>query len=204
MRTAAGLSLLLPALVLAAPPGDPVAGKDKADTERCLECHSKTGDGQGYSTGSDGKFARLDGQQTGYIIKQIQDFRDGKRKHDFMQMMARGISDEDLADITAYFSALPSMSSGAATPEGAAQQLYLHGDAARQLPACVSCHGENGKGVAGLAPVIGGQGKTYLAQQLQDWRNGSRNNSAGGVMNQFAKPLSDAEIEALARYVSGM
>lgn len=181
-----------------------MAGRDKADTERCLECHSKTGDGRGYSTGADGKFARLDGQQPAYIVKQIQDFRDGKRRHEFMQMMARGISDADLADITAYFAALPPMASGAATPDGAARQLYLHGDAARGLPACADCHGEGGKGIDGVAPVIGGQGKAYLAQQLQDWRSGARDNSAGGVMNQFASPLSDAEIEALARYVSGM
>jgi cytochrome c553 len=58
--------------------------------------------------------------------------------------------------------------------------------------------------VAGVAPVIGGQGQRYLEQQLQDWRNGSRNNSAGGVMNQLAAPLTDAEIESLARYVSEM
>ncbi|SHN67649.1 cytochrome c oxidase, cbb3-type, subunit III [Duganella sacchari] len=198
------LLVLLPFLALAAPPGDPVAGREKADTERCLECHGSTGDGQGFSTGSDGKFARLGGQQYDYIVKQIQDFRSGQRKHEFMKMMATGISDADLADIAAYFAALPAMPAGAAPKNTTAQQLYQHGDAARQLPACTSCHGDSGKGIAGVAPVIGGQGKAYLEQQLQDWRSGSRNNSAGGVMNQFAKPLSTTEIEALARYVSEM
>jgi cytochrome c553 len=198
---------------LAVPPGDPVAGREKADTERCLECHGTAGEGQGFSNGTDGKFAKLGGQYPAYIVKQIQDFRSGKRKHEFMKMMAAGISDADLADIAAYFATLPAL---AGTPRAApaaaqdatahpvARQLYAQGDPARKLPACVACHGDAGKGVAGVAPVIGGQGQRYLEQQLQDWRNGSRNNSAGGVMNQLAAPLTDAEIESLARYVSEM
>jgi cytochrome c553 len=199
-------ALLLPALAMAAAPGDPLLGREKADTERCLECHGAPTEGQGFSAGTDGKFARLGGQQYEYIVKQVKDFRSGKRKHEFMQMMARGISDADLADIAAYFAAQPAMPSAtaAAQQHGNAAQLYVHGDPARKLPACASCHGESGKGLAGVAPVIGGQGKAYLEQQLHDWRNGSRKNSAGDVMNQFTKPLSDAEIEALARYVSSM
>jgi cytochrome c553 len=216
LQTAAKLLTLLLTMMLppalAAPPGDPVAGREKADTERCLECHGTTGEGQGFSNGTDGKFAKLGGQYPAYIVKQIQDFRSGKRKHEFMKMMATGISDADLADIAAYFATLPAL---AGTPRAAsaaaqdaahpaARQLYAQGDPMRKLPACVACHGEGGKGVAGVAPVIGGQGQRYLEQQLQDWRNGSRNNSAGGVMNQLAAPLTDAEIESLARYVSEM
>ncbi|WP_328595493.1 c-type cytochrome [Rugamonas rivuli] len=188
-------------------------GREKADSERCLECHGGSGEGQGFSVGTDGKFAKLGGQYPEYIIKQIQDFRSGKRKHEFMKMMATGISDADLADIAAYFATLPPMPAAAKSaqahqqataPLSHAQQLYAQGDPARKLPACTSCHGEGGKGTAGAGPVIGGQGQRYLEQQLHDWRSGSRNNSAGGVMNQFAAPLSDAEIEALARYVSEM
>jgi len=202
----ASLLVLLPAFAM--PPGDPVAGREKADTERCLECHGGSGEGQGFSVGTDGKFAKLGGQYPEYIVKQIQDFRSGKRKHEFMKMMATGISDADLADIAAYFATLPPMPAaapGRPVPQhAAAQQLYVQGDAARRLPACASCHGEGGKGTAGVGPVIGGQGQRYLEQQLHDWRNGSRNNSAGGVMIQLAAPLGDAEIEALARYVSEM
>ncbi len=208
MQTAALVWLLLQLPAAAAPRGDPVAGREKADSERCLECHGGNGEGQGFSVGADGKFAKLGGQYPEYIIKQIQDFRSGKRRHEFMKMMATGISDADLADIAAYFATLPPMPAAAKpaqSPQHAmAQQLYAQGDPARQLPACVACHGEGGKGTAGAGPVIGGQGLRYLEQQLHDWRNGSRNNSAGGVMNQLAAPLSDAEIEALARFVSEM
>lgn len=227
--------------------GDPVAGRDKADAERCLECHGAAGVGQGYSNGEQGKFARLSGQQQAYIVKQVEDFRSGKRKHDFMAMMARSISDTDLADIAAYFASQPAMpasaanggapgagagagagasagaagggspgaGSGTATragasvvfnvpPAGAGQQLYQRGDGSRRVAACAACHGAAGQGVAGVAPVIGGQGLRYLAQQLHDWRSGARRNSPGGAMNQAAAPLSDAEIEALAQYVSEM
>ncbi len=123
-----------------------------------------------------------------------------------MAMMANSISDTDLADIAAYFSAEGGMPSGAAQAgrDQSAAQLYLHGDAARGIAACAACHGADGQGVVGAAPVIGGQGLRYLAQQLANWRSGERVNSAGGVMNQAAKTLSDAEIEALAQYVAGM
>jgi cytochrome c553 len=194
--------LMLPAF--AAPPGDPVAGREKADAERCLECHGVAGAGQGFSNGTEGKFARLGGQHPDYIIKQVRDFRSGKRKNDFMKMIASGISDADLADIAAYFAAQPAMPSGAAPKDTAVHRLYANGDPIRKLPACAGCHGEGGKGAAGVGPVIGGQGLRYLEQQLQDWRNGSRNNSAGGIMNQLTAPLTDAEIEALARHVSEM
>lgn len=204
--------------------GDPVAGRGKADAERCLECHGTAGEGQGYSNGEHGKFARLSGQQQAYIVKQIEDFRSGKRKHDFMAMMARSIGDADLADIAAYFAAEPAMSASAGSgtgagagraalaarvaapvpPAGSGQQLYQHGDDSRKVAACAACHGAAGQGMPGVAPVIGGQGQRYLAQQLHDWRSGARRNSPGGAMNQAIAPLSDAEIEALAQYVSEM
>lgn len=195
--------------------GDPVAGRYKADAERCLECHGTAGEGQGYSNGEHGKFARLAGQQQAYIVKQIEDFRSGKRKHDFMAMMARSISDADLSDIAAYFAAEPAMPASVGRKPGGAvaatvpaagtgQQLYQHGDGSRKVAACAACHGDQGQGLPGVGPVIGGQGQRYLAQQLQDWRSGARRNSPGGAMNQAVALLSDAEIEALAQYVSEM
>ena len=195
--------LSIPA-AFAAPPGDPVAGREKADAERCLECHGVPGEGQGFSNGTEGKFPRLGGQHPDYILKQLQDFRSGKRKSEFMRMIASSVSDADLADIAAYFAAQPAMPSGAIPRNDVAHRLYTSGDPARNLPACASCHGDGGKGAAGVGPVIGGQGHRYLEQQMQDWRNGSRNNSAGGIMNRLTAPLTDTEIEALARYVSEM
>ncbi|SFV17416.1 c-type cytochrome [Pseudoduganella namucuonensis] len=198
--------------------GDVAAGRVKAEAERCLECHAAPGEGQGYSAGEDGKFARLGGQQQDYIVKQIQDFRSGKRKHEFMAMMANSISDADLADIAAYFAAEPRTAgalhataappAAGATPRGAsgaiAERLYQHGDAARNVAACAACHGPAGQGAPGTGPVIGGQGRSYLSQQLHNWRSGVRSNSPDNTMNQAIAPLSDAEIDALAHYLSEM
>ena len=97
-----------------------------------------------------------------------------------------------------------------------AKKLYQEGDAARQIQACSSCHGADGRGlaagqpspVAGLAveliPVIGGQDWHYLDQQLRDWRDGERTNSADGVMNKVTAKLTDDEIKALNDYISGL
>lgn len=189
--------------------GNADAGRTKAESERCLECHGQPGVAQGHSAGEDGKFARLGGQQHAYIVKQVQDFRVGRRKSEFMTMMANSISDEDVADIAAYFASQPAMpaairggAKGTATTAGPAAQLYRHGDAARKVAACAACHGATGEGVAGLAPVIGGQGRRYLSQQLHNWRSGERSN--GADMREATAGLTDAEIDALALYVSEM
>lgn len=189
-----------------APPGDPVLGKDKADAERCIECHGVDGHGAGHANGPEGKFAKLAGQHPDYILKQIRDFRSGARKHDQMAIMARSVTDEDVRDIAAYFASQPGMKGEGGDAHTVGRRLYEQGDATRGVLACVQCHGAQGKGVAALplVPVIGGQEWRYLDQQLRDWRSGERRNSADGVMNQVLKPLTDAELESLALYLSGL
>ncbi len=188
--------------------GNALLGKDKSDAERCQECHGVDGNGQG-PVNSMGKFAKLAGQYPAYALKQLEDFRSGARKHDQMSMMARSVSDEDLADIAAYFGSLPVMK-GEAAPASVAQELgkklYLNGDPARGVIACVACHGEQGKGVPAtpLVPILGGQERGYLDKQLLDWRSGERHNSPGGLMNQGTKALTDAELQALSSYLVGL
>lgn len=191
---------------LAAPPaplrGDADAGRVKSESERCQECHGADGNGNG----QDGKFAKLAGQYPAYIVKQLQDFRSGARRHDLMGIMARALDEPDLADIAVYYARLDRMqgaAAGGARPEAA--RLFTQGDAARGIVACAACHGAHGQGTGDAAfPVIGGQEVKYLQNQLLAWRSGERGNSAGGVMNVVAKGLTDAEIEALAHYVSAL
>lgn len=188
-------------------PGDVVAGRLKSESERCQECHGADGNGNG----QDGKFAKLAGQYPGYIVKQLEDFRSGARKHDLMGIMARSLDEPDLADIAVYYAgqermhgAGASVAAAAADP-GPGARLYAEGDAARGIAACAACHGVQGQGNGEAAfPVIGGQEVKYLQNQLQAWRSGERKNSAAGVMNGVAKGLTDAEIDALAHYVAGM
>jgi cytochrome c553 len=190
LRACACLALALP---LAARAGDVAAGRIKSESERCQECHGADGNGNG----EDGKFARLAGQHPAYIVKELQDFRSGARKHDVMMIMARSLDESDLADIAAYYGGLPAMR-GAAMPADAeaAQRLFA---------ACAACHGVQGKGNGNAAfPVIGGQDAKYLRTQLLAWRSGERRNSPGGAMNDAAKGLTDAEIDLLAHYLSGI
>jgi cytochrome c553 len=210
-------ALPLPAAAQAVHPlrgGDAAAGKDKAEAERCTECHGPAG--QGVATTPETLFARLAGQHPAYIVKQVQDFRSGARKHDMMAIVARHLEDEDLADIAAHYAAQPPMrGEGAAAPPGEggpARRLYEQGDPARGIAACSGCHGPRGEGGAAaasggralLVPAIGGQAPRYIERQLNDWRLGFRRNSPEGVMTAVARSLGETEVQALADYVSGL
>jgi cytochrome c553 len=185
--------------------GDPVAGKAKLEAERCLECHDQQG--SELSQGAINKFATLSGQQADYIIKQVHDFREGKRRYDFMAMMAKSLTEQDLVDIAAYFGSQPKMQNDKGGENSRASLLYNAGDATRNIAACTSCHGKNGEGQKSgniIYPAIAGQQWNYLDQQLRNWRSGERNNSVGNVMNNAAKLLTDEEIDLLSHYISGL
>jgi cytochrome c553 len=187
--------------------GDAEAGKVKSEDSRCQECHGADGNGQGPSVGGAGKFAKLAGQYPDYITKQIRDFRSGERKHDFMLIMAKGIDETDSADIAAYFASQVKMHGDGKGDNTIGKNLFSNGDASRNILPCTSCHGIDGRGIDApqqKIPVIGGQEWQYLKLQLHAWRNGERHNSEGDVMNTFTKALTDAEVDALSDYISGL
>jgi cytochrome c553 len=193
---------------VAASRGDTLAGKEKADAERCIECHSTDPRLSGPDNGTGGRFAKLTGQAPDYLVKQLRDFRSGERRHDFMAMMARSIDEADAADIAAYFASLPLMRGDGSGDTLPARALYTRGDPTRGIAACVECHGEAGKSSKTVssvnAPVIGGQDGRYLETQLTDWRNGERRNSPDGAMNRVTQALTDDEIRTLANYLAGL
>jgi cytochrome c553 len=179
--------------------GNPVAGKSKSTL--CQGCHGEDG------LSVENLIPHLAGQYSAYIAKELRNFQSGVRKHQIMSIMAKTISDSDLADIAAYFASQEKMQGGGWGVNPVAKNLFLKGDRTRNILPCVSCHGVNGKGKApdiGTFPVIGGQHKAYLRAQLINWRNGEQTNSPNGVMNKIAKSLTDAEIEALTDYISGL
>lgn len=183
--------------------GDPVLGKDKAEAERCFECHGQDGQGQGHANGPEGKFAKLAGQFPEYMLKQLQDLKSGKRKHDQMAIMARSVEEEDQRDIIAYFASLPRMKGEGGAAETPGARLFAQGDPARGIVACASCHGERGQGLSSAqGPILGGQEWKYLEKQIQDWRSGFRRNNPEGIMNQVSQALTDAEIQSLADHLS--
>jgi cytochrome c553 len=124
-----------------------------------------------------------------------------------MSVMAEGLSEDDLMDIATYFAGNPIMKGTGAGDNHLGVEIFTRGDMVRGIPPCQSCHGEAGKGKATpneIHPVIGGQHAVYLREQLRNWRSGERKNNSDGVMNAIAKFLSDAEIEALSQYISGL
>jgi cytochrome c553 len=182
--------------------GDPVAGKEKADAGRCLECHGSDG------LSGDTRIPNHAGQYAGYLAKQLNDFQSGARQHAVMSVMAEDLDAADIADMAAYFAAQKPMQGRDGSPNRTVPHLFLHGDAGRDIPACAGCHGQHGEGRENgdgtVYPVIGGQRKAYLHSQLVGWKLGERQNSLNGVMNRIAGRLSDDEIEALADYLSGL
>ena len=178
--------------------GNAVAGKDKSML--CQGCHGE--DGNSFEPA----IPKLAGQYAGYISKQIRDFQTGFRSNAIMNGMAATVDDADLADISAYFAGRTKMK-GDGAGNALGKNLFQNGDMSRMMVACVNCHGVNGKGKTqenSMFPVLGGQQKEYLRLQLVTFRQGERANSPGGVMNIVAQNLTDAEIEALAEYISGL
>jgi cytochrome c553 len=180
-------------------PGDPVAGKDKAAL--CFGCHGEDGNSV------DPTIPKLSGQYAIYISKQIRNYLASTRSHQVMSGMAGSVSDGDLADISAYFASQPIMKGAHPSDNKLGKKLFENDDLSRMMVRCNSCHGATGKGLEPgnpVYPVIGGQHKKYLLDQLISFRKGARNNSPGGIMNITVHRLSDAELEALADYVSGL
>jgi cytochrome c553 len=179
--------------------GNSVMGNNKS--ELCQGCHGENG------ISLDEMAPNLAGQYAPYIAKELRNFQTGARTHQIMSALATTINDAELIDISSYFANQKKMQGNGSGDNPVGKRLFLKGDPSRKIPACENCHGVNGKGLApniSMFPVIGGQHKEYLRAQLVNWRSGERRNSPGDMMNKFAKPLTDDEIEALADYLSGL
>lgn len=178
-------------------PGDAVAGREKS--QLCQGCHGEEG------ISLEGLIPKLAGQYGKYISKELRNYQAGTRSHQIMNAMAATISDDDLADISAYFASRKKMK-GSGSNNEVGKKLFLSGDITRTIIACVNCHGVNGKGLTpntSMFPVIGGQQKDYILRQLVNFRKGDRTNSPNAIMNRITEKMTDAELEALADYVSG-
>ncbi|KFZ28079.1 cytochrome C [Pseudidiomarina atlantica] len=199
-----GLYLGLTGAVMAQT-GDAEAGKEKSMV--CAACHGPTG-----NSPSD-MYPKLNGQHASYLMKQLHDYQlagetggEEGRANAIMQGQAASLSDQDIADLSAYFAAQDPMQGSA--PEdvvAAGQKLYMGGDEERGLTACVACHGPRGDGM-GLAkfPDISGNHPAYIAQQLEMFRDGSRANDMNGMMRDVAAKLTDEDIEILSQYLAGL
>ena len=184
--------------------GDAAAGKDKAAT--CAACHSADGNSAVPT------FPKLAGQGEKYLLKQMQDIRDGARPVPTMAGQVDNMSDQDLADIAAFYAA-QTRSGGQTDPALLAlgEKVYRSGVAERNVAACTACHSPTGKGNAPAGfPALAGQHAEYTAAQLRAYRKGYEdetgrtNDGDARIMRTTAFGLSDGEIEAVSSYVAGL
>ena len=178
--------------------GDPDAGKQKA--QLCAACHGPDGNSV------NAMWPNLAGQGTEYLRKQMLDFRSQKRINDQMSPMVANLSDDDIADLAAYFAGQKSKI-GAADPTKVekGERLYRAGNAGRELPACMSCHGPTGAGnPAARYPALNGQHADYTVTQLKAFKSEQRANDDNSVMRSIASKMTNADIKAVASYIQGL
>jgi len=183
--------------------GNAEAGKSKSAV--CAACHGVDGNS------AIAIYPKIAGQSASYIAKQLADFKLGMssggkegRADAVMGGMTMALSDQDIADLAAYFSS-QKQAPGSDTTSEVGKKLYLGGDSSRGVTACVACHGVSGNGMekAGF-PSIGEQNADYIKAQLEKFRSGERANDKAKMMRNIALRLEDSDIEALTQYIASL
>jgi cytochrome c553 len=188
-------------LVTKTPTAKLYSGNIKAGQEKsalCVACHATDGNSVLPN------HPKLAGQSARYLAKQLSDFKSGARKNPIMAGMAAGLSEEDMHDIASFY-AVQTITKGPDATSEIGKKLYLGGDASKKIPACIACHGITGNGMSQAAfPAISSQDAGYLKNQLNAFRDGSRDNDNNSIMRNIAIKLSDSDIEELAKYMASM
>lgn len=179
--------------------GSATDGKTKSMA--CAACHMTDGNSMVPA------FPKLAGQHAEYIAKQLADFKSGARQDPTMTGMAAPLSDQDMADLAAYYTGNTRAIGSAADTEKAAvgQKLYQGGDKAKGISACMACHGPSGAGNPGAKfPSLSGQHSAYVIKALKDFRAGIRANDSAKMMRDVAAKMSDSDIKAVATYINAL
>lgn len=205
--------------------GEKIFKEGKGDVPACNSCHGMDG------TGSDDTgVPRIAGQFYSFIYKQLEDFAADRRQDTTMFVMnanAKGLTEQDRRDVATFLAAQRPDFKGsdleALKKAGVSVGVIYRGRALAEygspnrsdgypatlgskgqgVPACRSCHDENGRGAPPMYPMIGKQRYVYLVNQLKKWRDGSRANDPMGQMQAVARKMSDEDIEAVAAYLTG-
>ncbi|KQO14890.1 cytochrome c [Acidovorax sp. Leaf78] len=187
-----------------APAAPPKAAKpdlvkgEASFTAVCAACH-----------GADGNSAiaanpKLSQQHPEYLVKQLQEFKSGKRNDPVMKGFASALSDEDMKNIAYWVTSKTAKPGFAKEKElvSMGERIYRGGIADRNIAACAGCHSPNGAGIPAQYPRLSGQHADYTAKQLVEFRDGKRANSI--QMTQVAAKLNDKEIKAVSDYIAGL
>lgn len=148
----------------------------------------------------------LAGQHEAYLLKQLIEYKSGKRNNPIMMGMVANLSEDDMRNLAAYYASRTPRPMAARDKELVEQgrKLYRAGDASNATAACAGCHSPNGAGIPAMYPRLAGQHADYVATQLKAFRAGERANDPNQMMRASASKLSDKDIAALAEYISGL
>lgn len=181
--------VLLPAMGRGGAPD--AVGRGATLALNCTMCHGA----QGMSASN---APNLAGQYPEVVIKQMHDYRSGKRRSPIMEALARNLSEQDITDLAAYYAYLPKARTAPTTYDESLPALVRVGDPLRNIAPCISCHGGVDQKLG--APWLEGMPAAYLVDQMKAFRSGARHNDAQGQMRNMARAMTDEEIEVIARF----
>lgn len=201
-------AILFVLLALAANAGAQTAAPARAEPDfawgeqiakaQCAVCHGERGDG------TNEQFPQLAGQNTQYLRKQLEDFRQGRRQAEPMSTLTKSLTDGQIDALAAYFNRQVPQRHPAedAMLASVGRYIYERGNIYAKVPACQSCHSATGVGNARL-PRLAGQHPLYVESQLRRFRAKTRSNDSG-AMALVTEGLNELELRAVAAYVGGM
>lgn len=205
MKTAAVLlsSLFLSAVAFASEAAAPAVKPDLAkgastSAQVCAACHTADG-----SRGSPAN-PILQGQHAEYLVKQLSEFKSGKRVNAIMTGIASTLSDDDMKNVAAFYASKVAKPGSGKSKDltSLGEKIYKGGIADRQIAACAGCHSPTGAGMPAQYPRIGGQHGDYVEAQLTAYRAGTRANNT--TMLSIAAKMNDKEIKAVSDYIAGL
>jgi len=178
--------------------GDTLFNNTPVNSQSCASCHNADGNS---AVAANPKLAQ---QHPEYILKQLQEFKSGKRKSAIMKPFASALSDDDMRNVAWFVGSKKAKTGFAKDKETIAlgERIYRGGIGERMIPACAGCHSPNGSGIPAQYPRLSGQHADYTTAQLVNFRDGVRLNSP--QMNGVAAKLNDREIKAVADYIAGL
>jgi cytochrome c553 len=197
------LALSFTCTAFAAPPvkGDAKKGEAIA-TQICVACHGADGNG---ITPHNPDFPKLAGKQPEYLLKQLKDFKAGKRKNDIMAGMVASLSPDDMSNLALHFAAQKNKPGVVNNPEllDFGKKFYTDGNPDQGVPACAGCHSPDGSGTSAY-PHLAGQYAGYVYQQLKRFASGERDNDRGLVMQSLSMRMTEQEMKAVSEYVTSL
>lgn len=174
--------------------GSAAVGRGGTLALNCTMCHGA----QGMSASS---APNLAGQYPEVVIKQLEDYKGGKRSSPIMEALAQKLSGQDIADLAAYYAYLPKARTAPTTYDESLPVLVRVGAPMRNIAPCISCHGGVDQKLG--APWIEGMPKDYLVSQLQAFRARQRRNDSQAQMRNVVRAMTDAEIDEVSAFYAG-